>query len=371
MASHSVFISAGDYSGDNAAARMVAALQGGNPGFSLFGLGGHRLASAGQEQLADPEDLAVLGFWEVARRYFYFRELMARCVAEIKSRRPDVVVLVDYPGFNLRLAARVRGLGIPVVYYIAPQAWAWGQGRVKSMRETVDRLLVILPFEQEFFTGHGITCDFVGHYLLEDMPDAYVSSAIPDFGHLALLPGSRVQEVARMLPTMLCAGGWMYEKYQMRSVLAAVRGKADYKAAVARYATGPVDIVYDDPRRVLAEARLACTASGTATLETGIIGRPMVVMYKTGWVTYQIAQRLVTLDMIGLVNLVLGEKVVPELIQSGASVRATTRELERFVREREYTAGVLDRLRRLPGLLGGEGASARAAALIAETAGWG
>lgn len=370
MASRSVFICAGDYSGDNAASRMVAELQKGDSGVSLFGLGGHRLQKLGQEQLADPEDLAVLGFWEVARRYFFFRQLMLKCVVEIQRRRPDVVVLVDYPGFNLRLATRLRGLGIPVVYYIAPQVWAWGQGRVKQMRETIDRLLVILPFEQQFFTEHGVNCNFVGHYLLEDMPDEYISSAVPDYGHLALLPGSRTQEVERMLPTMLSAAGWMYEKYQMRASLAAVTGKADYEAAVAQYATGPVDIVYDDPRKVLAQAKLACTASGTATLETGIIGRPMVVMYKTGWITYQIAQRLVTLDTIGLVNLVLGRKVVPELIQSAASVKATTRELERFEGDSKYRSGVVEELHRVPDLLGGQGASVRAAELIAETAGW-
>jgi lipid-A-disaccharide synthase len=371
MASHSVFLSAGDYSGDNAASRLAAELQRGYPGLSLCGLGGHRLAAAGQEQLADPEDLAVLGFWEVARRYFYFRDLMARCVDRVRRSRPDVVVLVDYPGFNLRLAARLRGLGIPVVYYIAPQVWAWGQHRVKQMRQTIDRLLVILPFERTFFSQHGITCDFVGHYLLEDMPDEYIGSAVREPGWLALLPGSRRQEVARMLPTMLCAASWMYEKYQMTAAVAAVRGKADYEAAVARYATGPVEIVYDDPRRVVAQSRLACVASGTATLETGIIGRPMVVMYKTGWITYQIAQRLVTLEQIGLVNLVLAKKVVPELIQGAASVGATTRELERFVVEDEYAAGVTRELHRVPGLLGGGGASARAAELVAQTAGWG
>jgi len=186
-----LFISAGDPSGDNATARVIEALQKQHPGLKFFGLGGPRLKVLGQEQLADSSDLAVLGFWEVARRYFFFRRLFHRCVEAIREFRPLAVVLVDYPGFNLRLAREVKRLGIPVIYYISPQVWAWGRKRLRRIRESVDKMLVILPFEEVFYEEHGIDCEFVDHYLLEDIPGDYIASDPPGNRQLALLPGSR------------------------------------------------------------------------------------------------------------------------------------------------------------------------------------
>ncbi|MBI5265971.1 MAG: lipid-A-disaccharide synthase, partial [candidate division Zixibacteria bacterium] len=186
MINQSIFISAGDPSGDIAAGRLVSALCDRMTGIQCFGLGGPRLAALGQEQLAGGKELAVMGFWEVARRFRFFQQLMEKTAAEIAARKPKVIVLVDYPGFNLRLAARVKHLGIPIVYYIAPQVWAWGKGRVADIRKLVDRMLVILPFEQKFFTDHGIPADFVGHYLLEDIDPAMIGSPPPRNGRVAL-----------------------------------------------------------------------------------------------------------------------------------------------------------------------------------------
>jgi len=361
-----IFLSAGDLSGDNASALLVPALRKRQPDLTLCGLGREKLKRLGQEQFADGRDLAVLGFWEVARRYPYFRRLMFDCVAEIEKRRPAAVVLVDYPGFNLRLAKRIKHLGIPIIYYISPQIWAWGHKRVKEVEELVDLMLLILPFERDFYADRQVDAQFVGHYLLEDIASEYIATSPPDLDRpqLALLPGSRPQEIERMLPSMLETARAFNIKYGGRAVIAGVEGAFDYKAALHSYGHDNVTVDYENSRRLVYESSLVLTASGTATLETGIIGRPMVVVYRTGALTYQIARRLIKLDKIALVNLVLNEKVVPELIQGQASPKQMLAALARFIDEPAFTERTVAALHRVPKLLGGEGASDRAADLI-------
>lgn len=361
-----LFISAGDPSGDNATGRVVEHLKSKYADLRLFGLGGPRLKALGQEQLAAGADLAVLGFWEVAKRYLFFRRLFHRCIDEIKERKPSAVVLVDYPGFNLRLARKLKPLGIPIIYYISPQVWAWGKKRLHQIQAYVDRMLVILPFEEEFYRQHGVKCDFTGHYLLEDIPKEYIGSQPPGNRQIALLPGSRPQEIQRMLQPMLETAELMRRKHGARAVVAGVRGIFDYEAACQQVGPDTVTIRYDNARTVVFESDIVLTASGTATLETGIIGRPMVVMYRTGFLTYQIARRLVTLDNIALVNLVLGERAVPELIQSQASPEALAAELGRYWADETYRGEVIEKLKRVPGLLGGSGASVNAAGIIEQ-----
>jgi lipid-A-disaccharide synthase len=324
------------------------------------------LSEVGQEQFAKPSDLAVMGFWEVAQRYGYFRKLFHRCIREIEERRPSAILLVDYPGFNLRLARALRELHIPVLYYIAPQVWAWGSKRTKEIRKNVDKLIVILPFEEEFFRNHDIDCTFVGHYLLEDMRDEFVSSEPPEQPQLALLPGSRSQEVQRMLPVMLEAAAELCRRHDARAVVAGVTDAYDYEAALAPYRDDGLDVAMDNSRQVVHDSHLVLTASGTATLETGIIGRPMVVLYKTGWVTFQIARRLVRLRNIALVNLVLGSGVVPELLQGQARKPELVAALDALWDRGPGYQEQRRELTRVPGLLGGDGASQRAANVIAE-----
>lgn len=361
-----LFISAGDPSGDTAASMAVTELLKLEPqNLTFFGLGGHKLRLLGQEQFANPDDLAVLGFWEVAKRYYYFRRLFHVCVAEIKRRKPNAIVLVDYPGFNLRLAARVSELGIPVIYYIAPQVWAWGKWRIPALKKHVTKLLVILPFEQEFFARHGIDSTFVGHYLLDDIPVSLQASPPSDESRLALLPGSRVQEIQAMLPIMLKTANGLYRKSGVISKIAALEGRFDYESEVRKSGAEGVDVHYNSARNVLADSRYALVASGTATLETGIIGRPMVILYKTSQITYWLARRLVRLDSIGLVNLVLGSKVAPELIQDEANPENILAALTRLSELNEY-GRVREQLLLTSGLLGGRGSSKRAAGVIAH-----
>lgn len=364
MASDLFFLSAGDPSGDNAASRLVSELRSIRPGLRLFGLGGKGLKGLGQEQLAEGNDLAVLGFWEVAKRYRFFRALMSRTVDEIKRRQPAAIILVDYPGFNLRLAERIKPLGIPIIYYISPQVWAWRRNRIKQISRLVDLMLLILPFEKQYYEGSSTRCEFVGHYLLEDIDPEMVCSKPPVETSLGLLPGSRPQEVERMLPVMLATARNFNRKYGTKGIVAGISGLFDYEKLLRPYATDEISIVYDRPREVIAGSSLVVTASGTATLEAAVIGRPMVVIYKTGQVTYQIARRLVELEMIGLVNLVLGARVVPELIQGAATPERIVAELENYYVDESYYNRTRVRLNHVPELLGGQGASARAAELI-------
>ena len=368
MESSSIFLSAGDPSGDVASARLVKAIHRLNPDIKFSGLGGHRLRDLGQNQLAEPDDLAVLGFWEVAKRFGYFRNLLASCERHIAQARPKAIVLVDYPGFNLRLAKRVKHLRIPIIYYISPQIWAWGKRRLKIIRELIDLMMVILPFEMDFYEGTGVNAEFVGHYLLEDIPDEFIASPVPDSEPLtlALLPGSRTQEIERMLPAMLRAVSLFKKDYRSRAIIAAVKGKYDYERCLEEHGAGNMEIVFDDSRRVVNDAGLVLTSSGTATLETAIIGRPMVVVYKTGFISYQIARRLVKLDTISLANLVLGEKIVPELIQREASPLNIAAALKAYMSDDKYRVEVTGKLNEVPQLLGGSGASQRAAELIVQ-----
>ncbi len=366
MAAPTIFLSAGDPSGDNAAHRLLAELRRRYDGLQCFGLGGQHLRAQGQQQLADGARLAVLGFWEVARQYRFFRSLMNLCVEEINRRRPDCIVLVDYPGFNLRLAERVRALGIPIIYYISPQVWAWGGRRIEQIKRLVDFMLLILPFEAELYDRAGVPNEFVGHYLIEDIPDDLIASEPPADGCLALLPGSRPQEIQRHLRPMLSAAASFCRRRNASAVIAAVRGVHDYESELAAADCDRISVLYGNARRVISEARLVLTSSGTATLEAALIARPIVVIYKTGWITYQIARRLVRLDKIALANLVLDDKVVPELIQSKANSRAMLRALEQYAADPDYFDRVVARLRQTAAALGGAGASARAAERIAR-----
>jgi lipid-A-disaccharide synthase len=359
-----LFISAGEQSGDNAAAKLAEAISIKDNQVTFIGLGGKRLAELGQIQLADVDDLSVIGFWEVAPRIFFFRKLMQKCVYEIEKNKPDAVILIDYPGFNLRLARKIKKLKIPIIYYISPQIWAWGKKRLDEIRELVDLMLPILPFEEKFYNDAEIKCQYVGHYLLEDIPGEQIASIIPVDGNLALLPGSRKQEIERMLPVMLSSAEKFYNSTGIKSVVAGIKDKIDYDSYISEQKSEFISVVYDNPRQVIYDSQLVLTASGTATLETGIIGRPMVVIYKTGYLTYQIAKRLIKLDKIALINLVLEEKIVPEIIQYEATADKIYLELQQLYSNKEKYLAIKNKLDSVKDLLGDGMASQKAADII-------
>jgi lipid-A-disaccharide synthase len=361
-----LFLSAGDPSGDIAGSHLIRELTSQNNSIKLFGLGGRRMKELGQEQLVESSRLAVLGFWEVAKKYLFFRRLMKNTVTAIKKNRPRIIVLIDYPGFNLRLAERIKPLGIPIIYYISPQVWAWGSGRIRQIKRLVDLMLLILPFEKDLYDKAGINNLFIGHYLLDDIaPELIKSPYNPDSNLITLLPGSRPQEVQRMLPTLLKAAEILSHRGQYKFIVAGVPGDIDY-ANYTKNSRVEIEVVSGKTRQLIADSRLVLTSSGTATLETGIIGRPMVIIYKTGLLTYLIARRLVKLDSIGLINITAGKKIVPELIQNEASPINIADEAGRFLNDSEYCQKTIAGLHGTTDLLGTSGAAQKVAMAIQE-----
>lgn len=322
-------MAAGDPSADFPGKNLIDEIRRDCPDVGLFGLGGPLMQQAGLQAMADYRDLAVMGFSEVVPKFLFFRRLMARTVRMIAERRPKVVILMDYPGFNLRLAERIKPLGIPIIYYISPQVWAWGKGRVAAIKRLIDLMLVIFPFEEPFFRGHGIEARFVGHPLVDryrDIPNRETCRAKLGYGHedriIAFLPGSRIQEIKRMLPVMMGAAEIIADRFSdVRLMLAAAPG-IDIEIYRKIIGGRVIDIRTGLTPEMLAAADLVITSSGTATVEAAYFGAPMVVVYKTGFATYQIARRLVTLDSIAMVNIIAGRKIVPELIQAEATPAA-------------------------------------------------
>jgi len=356
-----IFVSAGDPSGDIAGSLLLEEISKKNNNIEFLGLGGKRMRRTGQEQIVDGSKLAVLGFWEVARKFLFFKRLMNQAVAMIKETKPKAVILIDYPGFNLRLAERIKPLGIPIIYYISPQIWAWAGGRIKQIKRLVDRMLLILPFETEMYNKAGVPNEFVGHYLLDDIDPRFIKAPYNmDSDLILLMPGSRPQEVQRMLPVLLQSAFLLSRMGDYRFAIAAVEGNIDYEA-YSKNANIPIEVVYGRSRELAAESRLVITSSGTATLETGIIGRPMIVIYKTGMITYMIARRLVKLDNIALINISAGKRIVPELIQGDASADNIIREAKKYLTDEKYTLNTIRELNEVTDKLAQTGASARVA----------
>ena len=351
MAGPTILLSAGEPSGDLHGARVVRALRQRWPDARLIGLGGPRMAAEGFEPLAEFDRLAVMGFVEVVTHLPYFIGLLRRVLHEIETREVDLVLPIDYPGFNLRLARGARARDVPVLYYIAPQVWAWHRSRMRDLAENADRLAVILPFEAELMRSAGADARYVGHPLLDRdepvTPRAELCRQLaldPERPILALFPGSRAQEVERHLgPFTGAARLLQQERPELQAAIAASSGLPESAYAGAPYART------EDSRALLAHARAALVKSGTTTLEAAIEGTPMVVAYRTHPLTFWLAQRLVEVDHVGLVNLVADERLAPELLQNEVEpeplARAVAPLLEEHSGVREQVTDGLARVR--------------------------
>ncbi len=365
------YLIAGEASGDLHGSLLIRALRERDPQAQIRAWGGDLMQEAGADLVKHYRELAFMGFVEVALNLRTILGNLRWCKRDIVAFQPEVLVLIDYPGFNMRIAEFARAAGFKVVYYIAPQAWAWKQNRALKLKRDVHRLLSILPFESDFFAGYDLPVDFVGHPLLdalEKRPPVDRQQRLQEWGLdpdqplLALLPGSRKQEIKTMLPRMLAAAkalGWQV----------AVAGAPGQEAAFYRdFLQGHRAVLLQAKTYALLEvANLAAVTSGTATLETALFGVPQVVCYRGSWLSYQIARRLVKVKYISLVNLVLDRPFLTELIQSELSAKNLQRELARAYsaesrQEWRYT------YRTLRAKLGGPGASAKAAQIVYQTA---
>ena len=367
-----IFLSAGEPSGDLHGSAVARALKARWPDAELVGLGGDLMAAAGVKLQAHTRELAVMGFVEVLKHLPFFAGLWSDVKDNIRTARPDLVIPIDYPGFNLRLAHFAKRQRIPVLYFIAPQVWAWHRSRMRELAENVDRLAVVLPFEEKLFREAGAKAHFVGHPLLDLTPvvqerTAFAKSLGIDPGKpiLALFPGSRAQEVGRHFPLFQRAVQEMRASApDVQPIVAAAAGVSTepFKRAGFPWST--------DTTTLLAHARAALVKSGTTTLQTALALVPMVVTYQMHPLTYQLAQRLVEVPHIALANLVAGERIVPELVQDAASPRALAAALLPLIAdtsERERVVGGLRRVREQLARADQDGSAAeRVAALAAE-----
>ncbi len=363
--SRRVYIIAGEASGDLHAANLVKALLQEHPGVQLRGWGGDRMAAAGVEVVKHIRELAFMGFAEVLLNLRTILRNMSACRADITAWRPDAIVLVDYPGFNLRIATFARSLGIPVMYYISPQVWAWKAGRVKRIRRDVDELCVILPFERPWYAARGMDVTFVGHPLLDAIASETVGppAELPGADGrpvIALLPGSRRQEVERMLPVMLEAAAG-FPGHQCIVAAAPTLDDAVYAPLMGRH---DALLLRDRTYAILRRSRAALVTSGTATLETALLGVPEVVCYSGSAVNVWLARRLVNVPFISLVNLIMEREVVREMIQQDLRPDALREELGRLLADGPRRERMCADLADLRQRLGGPGASAKAASRL-------
>lgn len=359
---------AGEASGDLHAAEVIRELKTLDPSLQTFGIGGDLLEAEGMRLLHHAREMGITGLFNVIRHLRMFRRVFRELVEVIRTERPDAVLLVDYPEFNLRLARRCRALGLRVIYYISPQVWAWRRGRVRSIARVVDRMIVIFPFEEEFYRQAGVPVSYVGHPLIDELEGIARGGKPPgDPLSLALLPGSRRSEVESLLPAMLLA---VQQLASERSVDAFVVQAPTISASelLALMATTGhfVRIVPHDGGRAIATADIALSSSGTATLECAVIGTPVVVMYRLSPATYWVARRLVQLPHFSLVNIVAGRLIVPELIQDEVQAERIAAEVRRLAEPATH-ARVCAELAGIRGLLGVGGASRRAAQAIMDS----
>jgi len=370
-----ILIVAGEASADLHAARALIELRKLRPGLRAFGVGGPALRAAGLEALYPAEEISVMGIAEVLPRLPRILSILRGLARAAEARRPVVALLVDLPDFNLRLAAKLKKLGIRVVYYISPTIWAWRPGRAFKIARLVDRMLCILPFEPEAYRGSGVNARFVGHPFAERplpaSPRTYREAlGLPlDRTTIAIVPGSRKGEIGRLLPPMLDAAERLRANHPDAQFVLPVAPTLDRALLAPHLAAHPgLDVRLVDGRaeEVVGASDGALVKSGTSTLEAGLMHRPMVVAYRLSWFTYFIARLLVKLVHFSLVNLLVGREVVPELLQGEATGEKMAAALERVMAEGPARTAQLAGLLEVRATLGQPGAPERVAREVVE-----
>jgi len=329
-----LYIIAGEASGDLHAANLLLALRKKEPKLEIRAWGGDKMEAAGAKVVKHYRDLSFMGFSEVVLNLRTILRNLAFCKEDILAFQPDAILLVDYPGFNLRIAKFAHELGIPTTYYISPQLWAWKAGRVKQIKAYVDQLLCILPFEPAWYAQYGVIAEYVGHPLLDALqvypfdPEFREKQGLDERPVIALLPGSRKQEIKVKLPIMLQAVASYVNNYQIVVAAAPAQELDFYKQIIGQ---APVRIISGKTYDLLKTATAAVVTSGTATLETALIGTPEVVVYKGSAISYAIGKRLVKVKYISLVNLILDRPLLTELIQNDCTPEKIAAELAKLL----------------------------------------
>ena len=365
-----VAIIAGEASGDQHGAKLINAMQKKNPGLFYCGIGGPALKQAGVRILVDASELTVVGITEVFAKIPGILKGMGAIKKLLNSLKPDLLILIDFPDFNLHIAAAAKKLGIPVLYYISPQVWAWRRGRVKRIGRLVDHMAVILPFEEQFYTENNVAATFVGHPLLDGpLPaaDQVFASGVEGQVTIGLMPGSRDSEISRHLPVMLDTANILkdrlkharfiishapsVERQQIDMIVAEHSGRMD------------AEIISNGVETVFERSDMIVAASGTVTLQAAIHGTPMVIIYKVSPISFLLGRALVRVPHIGLVNLVAGQELVPEFVQKEANPDNIASAVENMLADKNHLNHLRQQLFGLRDVLGGGGASDRVAEL--------
>lgn len=369
-----IMISCGEVSGDLYAGALTAELRTLAPSADIFGFGGRRLKAAGATLVGEFTGLTVTGLTEAVRVLPRSYAMYRRLIAAARERKPDVFVAIDFPDFNFRLMAAMRRLGVPIVYYVSPQLWAWRPGRMQTMRRFVDRVLVIFPFEAPLYEQAGIPVQYVGHPLVDLARPGQMRSAFlgdrglaPEAPTVALLPGSRPNEVRRIAPGLAAALPLVRERVPGAQFLVAVAPNLP-SALFAPFLTRGVVLVHDRADDVLAASDVVITASGTATVQAALHERPMVVVYRVSPLTYRLGKPFLKVDTYAMPNLVAGRRIVTELIQDDLTPERLAEETIALLTDSERHARTREALQRVREQLGAPGASARAAEAILEVA---
>jgi lipid-A-disaccharide synthase len=365
-----VMIVAGEASGDLHGGNLVQAMRKIDPEIRFYGVGGGNLKEAGAELIADAADMAVVGLTEVVSKLGMILKVMAQLKASLKKDKPDLVILIDYPDFNLPIAKAAKKYGIKVFYYISPQVWAWRRGRIGKIKKVVDKMAVILPFEADLYKEAGVDVTFVGHPLLDVVRTKYSRkealsrfNLCEDVTTVGILPGSRESEVTRLLPVMLRAAEIIEKKIrpvQFVLPLAATLDLAFVSKIIARHSV-PVRLIPNEVYDVIGCADIAMVASGTATLETALMETPMVIIYKVSAPSYYVGKMVIDVDHIGLVNIIAGKTVVPELIQFDASQEKIAAEVMDILATEGRMESIKGELKKIRNMLGSHGAAERVA----------
>lgn len=359
-----ILIIAGEPSGDMRAGELLKELKSLLPGVSFWGIGGDCMKRKGVDLIEHVSNLSIVGVWEAIRNLGKIRRQYKNLTDSIQKRKPAMAILVDYPGFNLKIAGFLHRMNIPVIYYIIPQVWAWGEGRIRSIKERVDKALVLFRFEEKLLNESGINCKFVGHPVVDTAPLSIADRDEEEDLIIALLPGSRESEILNIFPVMLDAAENVRKKLKNVSFVVAENSNVDkalYDSAISGHKDLNILRVTDNTWDCLNKCDFAVVTSGTATLETAIMEKPMVIVYRAAALTIMLARCFVKIPLVGLANIVAGREVVPELIQEDATPERLTQEVLEITGDSSRMARIKNELRKIKILLGEKGAAKRAA----------
>jgi lipid-A-disaccharide synthase len=372
-----IFLSAGEASGEHYGAALIPAIRQIIPDAEFFGLGGQRMEALGFRRVVRAEDVAVMGITEVILHMPHIYREYRKLKASIREERPDLAILIDFPDVNLSLARHLKRAGVPVLYFVSPQLWAWKKYRIREVQHYVDRMLVIFPFEEQFYRNHNVRAIFVGHPLA-DLPlpgtsrEAFAreNGLDPSKQWIGLLPGSRMKEVRLNLPEMVKAAQALQQEsdYEFMLPLAPTLTNDQSAAIAAMFPADSGITVTHDARATLCHARASVVASGTATVEAALIGNPFIVVYRVSPVSYAVAKRVVDVPHVAMVNLIAGRRAVPELIQGDYTAENVVSHLQPLLSDEAARFEMRNSLGQISDMLKAKGAEATAIDRVAEIA---